>query len=220
MDADFSRHVEVCSKWGCFEGPPPGAAGCPAEQPYKYTASAEADPLAIRAVLYERWVEQGDARFVLGFVGGTDNHQGMAANDIAPQCQMNHFGTLTGVAASSKSRDAIWSGLWKRHTLASTTGVRVPALLAVETKGAHLLMGEQGSHDGTAKVRVLADAAVKKLELVVDGCLVKTVQSASLDESLTLAAGRHFLYARLWVDKGAGDSRPAWTSPVYLGEPK
>jgi hypothetical protein len=219
MNSEFARHVEVSSKWGASEGPVPAGQTCAADTPFEYTSKPSADPFTVRSVLYERWVKQGKKEYVLGFVGGTDGHKGMPGNDQFPQCGMEHRGAKTGIVASALTRDSLWKGLWNRHTMACTTGVEMPVLLAVETAGRDLLMGELGDHDGSVRVRVLARAPVQRLELVVDGCVVDTRQAMEFEAALTLPAGRHYLYARGTYEKDSQDTRMAWSSPVYLGQP-
>jgi hypothetical protein len=222
MNRDFVRHVEIYSKWGGSEGPPPAGLACPEEEPpFEYTSTPEGDPLSVRSILYTRWVKEGSSRFQLGFVGGTDNHVGKPGNPGIDQCGWEYRGGITGIVASSLTRDQLWTRLWKRHTLAASAGVRMPVLFAAETGGKHLLMGDLGSHNGTVKVRALAGTNVTKLEVIVDGCVdpKSTATGYTLESTLTLTPGWHYLYVRATLQKDADNILRAWTSPVYLKPP-
>lgn len=224
LDGDFTRNVEIFSKWGNSEGPTPQSlnAICPNDHVYGYAPSVPGvpDPITIRNTIYERWVIEGDDRFILSFLGGTDGHSGR------PACYdysgvMNYEGAVTGLIAPQLSRDDLWSALWNRQTLACTTSrnmKRAPLLFAVETNGSDLLMGEAGFHDGTARVRVLADPDVYEIDLIVDGCLENTWAGNTLDTTVNIGGGRHFIYVRArWTDNGvAGQDGWVWASPVYL----
>jgi hypothetical protein len=217
MDPDFVRHVEIYSKWGNSEGPSPEGLGCPAEDLFEYTSNPEGDPLSVRPILYTRWVEDGDRDFILGILGGTDNHKGQPGNSSTDQCGFPRRGGITGILAPSLTRDNLWTNLWNRHTQATSTGSKIPVLFAVETNGKHLLMGDQGDHDGTVRIRAMAGGKATKLELILDGCIHSTVSGSVLDTTITnLSLSRHYIYIRASLQKN-GETFFAWTSPVYLG---
>ena len=219
MDPDFVRHVEIYSKWGNSEGPPTLGLGCSEEESFEYTSGPEGYPLSIRTTLYHYWVEQGNSNFLLGFIGGTDNHKGQPGNSSKNQCNYPYRGGITGIAAPDLTRDHLWTHLWKRHTLATSTGARIEILFAVETEGMHLFMGEQGDHNGTVRVRTLASTTAEKLELIVDGCVYSAVSGNALDTTLSLNPSRHYIYIRASIQNRSGELFKAWTSPVYLGMP-
>jgi len=223
MDGDFVRNVEICSKHGNTEGPPPDGLSCgPEEALLDYDPAMQDETITLRRLLHQRWVLDGNGLFRLSFVGGTDNHMGQPGNEVVLQCDptgdvLPYRGTVTGIAAPALTRDALWSGLWQRHTLAATTGpFRIPVLMAVETAGQDLLMGEHGPHDGRARLRVLAQSGVDHLEVVLDGCLLLSVSGWFLDEVLTLGEGRHYLYVRAVRDEAGEPRSMSWTSPIYL----
>jgi len=114
-------------------------------------------------------------------------------------------------------RNLLWRALWNRQTVA-TSGPRIPLLLAVSTPSRTLLMGERGGHEGLIRLRALAADSVERFEVVLDGCLIATETGErrhahrSLDLTLPLGAGRHYIYLRAIT----GDDHRAWTSPVYL----
>ena len=220
MDQEFVRHVEIYSKWGNSEGPPPAELGCPAEELFEYTSNLEGDPLSVRPILYTRSIKEGDRKFILGILGGTDNHKGQPGNPSTNQCGFPHRGGITGILAPSMTRNNLWTNLWNRHTQATSTGSRIPVLFAVETNGNHLLMGEQGDHNGTVRVRAMAGGKATRLELILDGCVHSTVSGSVLDTTLTnLSLLRHYIYVRASLQKN-GETFFAWTSPVYLGQPE
>lgn len=224
MDHDFVRHVEIYSKWGNSEGPVPdellGDTECIEEELFEYTRSEQGDPLSIRPVLYNRWVVEGNSDFILGFVGGTDNHIGCPGNKQQHTCGgFDRRGGITGIAAPGLTRNNLWSNLWHRHTLATSTGRRMGILFAVQTDGNNIFMGEQGNHNGSVRVRALAGNTVEKLDVIVDGCVKYTVDDHEIDTTLTLSPSRHYIYIRAVAY--TGDERfLAWSSPVYLGMPE
>lgn len=223
MDQDFVRHVEIYSKWGNSEGPPPdelsGDTECIDEELFEYTRSAQGDPLSIRPVLYNQWVLEGNSDFVLGFVGGTDNHIGCPGNKQQHTCGgFNRRGGITGIVAPGLTRNKLWSSLWNRHTIATSTGMRMGILFAVQTDGNHIFMGEQGGHNGSVRIRALASDNAEKLEVIVDGCVKYAAQGHEINTTLTLPDSRHYIYIRAWATV-KGEKFPAWSSPVYLGTP-
>ncbi|RPJ04681.1 MAG: hypothetical protein EHM36_09540 [Deltaproteobacteria bacterium] len=215
VDRDFVRHVEIYSKWGNSEGPPPPEMGC-TDEPFEYTSAPQSDPLFVRPILYSRWIKGGDRNFLLGILGGTDNHKGQPGNSSTDQCGFPYRGGITGILAPSLARDNLWTNLWNRRTQATSTGARIPILFAVEASGRHLLMGDQGDHDGTVHVRALSQNATK-LEIILDGCVHSVVNGSVLDTTLTdLGNSRHYIYIRASLQKNK-ETFHAWTSPVYLG---
>ena len=217
VDPDFVRHVEIASKWGASEGPQP--SHCTGEDPaFEYVSNNEADPLAIRNTLHQRWIEQGNETFALAFVGGTDAHDGRPGNDAVPLCGMDHRGAVTGILAPELTREALWDGLWSRRTLASQTGLpRLGILMALETQTEHLLMGDIGQSSSQARVRAMADDAALRLDLIVDGCFERSVSGHELDAIIHLGPGRHYVYVRAATGVASPDGeRRAWSTPVYL----
>ena len=94
-------------------------------------------------------------------------------------------------------------------------------LLSAESAGVHAFMGERLAHDGEVRLRAMAGPDVRSMEIILDGCLVyKTLEETEIDLSLSLTPGRHYAYVRVFAAAAAGDLRPAWSSPVYLGEPE
>jgi hypothetical protein len=180
-----------------------------------YPAEAMDELKTLRTVLYERWVRDGDPRYRLSFIGGSDDHSGRPGNDDKEYCGFAYRGGLTGLAAANLTRNALWSALQRRHTIAATTGVdRLAGLLAAETADQALLMGETGAHDGAVLVRVLADPSTEQIDLVLDGCLYTRIDGTTLEQQITLSPGRHYLYARLV--KRRERLSVSWTSPIYL----
>lgn len=223
MDPDFVRPVEIISKWGNTEGPPPAEAACVLDDTSSlvdYDAGEQDTRITIRALLYRKWVVEGDPCFRLAFVGGTDNHTGQPGNweerQWGTDLALEHRGGVTGIVAAEITRDALWSGLWAGRTLASHSGPHRPrVLVAVHTGGRHVMMGGHAAHDGSARLRVLGGEEVQRLEVVLDGCLYESVESAVLDRTIPLAPGRHYLYVRAGRQDGEFRSF-AWSSPVYL----
>jgi hypothetical protein len=223
MDPDFTRHVEIISKWGNSEGLQPEAVGCSQEdEPIEYEEAETLPSHTLRSVLYQKWNIEGNDAFCLAFIGGTDNHMGHPGSSLDDYCDpnMHYLGGLTGIAAGTLTRDSLWSSLAKRHTQASTTGTKIPLLFGVQAGGQNLFMGDRGDFSGgPVRVRAITTASAARLDIIVDGCLAYTTTTSQFDQTIELPPGRHFLYARARID-GAQRISQAWTSPVYLGNPQ
>lgn len=221
MDHDFVRNVEIHSKWGSFEGPPPPDLDCPAEPVIFHYESGVGDPISVRNILYHRWILMGSPNFTLGFVGGTDNHLGKPGT-FEPSPEMDYSGSVTGVIAPALTRDEIWAALWNRHTIAATTSPtakRIPVLYALQSGSNHYLTGDIGVHTNTVTVRVLAPEGVSKIEIIGDGCIIHTVEDNQLALKIDLVDGRHYIYARVYFNEIYDDEvieGMVWTSPIYL----
>jgi hypothetical protein len=222
-DPDFVRHVELLSKWGTTEGPPPPDAACELDDSDAWVDfdPAEHDPIAtLRTLLHRVWVREGDRAFRLAFVGGTDNHAGEPGNWTPRQAgtglAIEHRGGVTGIVSTAVDRDSLWSALWAGRTLAAHSGpVRPRLLVAAETGGEHVFMGGAAAHDGEVRIRALAGEEVRQLDVVLDGCLRERIEGSSLDRVIPLSPGRHFVYVRARTEAGDAPSY-AWSSPIYL----
>jgi hypothetical protein len=223
MDADFTRHVEILSKWGNSEGYQPESANCLQEdEPVEHEESETLETHTLRSILYQKWLIEGDSLYLLAFIGGTDNHMGRPGSWLEDYCDpnMHYLGGLTGIAAASLTRDSLWSSLSTRHTQASSTGTKIPLLLSVEAGGQHLLMGDHLSFNGgSIHIRALSSANVERIDIIIDGCLIANAAGGQIDRTFDLTPGRHYIYARSRL-KGQDRMYQAWTSPVYLGSPK
>jgi hypothetical protein len=221
MDADFTRHVEIISKWGSSEGPQPEAAGCPqADDPLDVETDQTLNANTLRQILYQKWVVAGDARYRLAIIGGTDNHQGHPGSALEDYCDpnMHYLGGLTGIAATALTRDHLWSALSARHTQAGSTEKRIPLLLSITSGDKFLLMGDHLAGDGgSVRVRALSTAGVDRIDIILDGCLTETVTGSRIDHVIPLTPGRHFIYVRA---RQTEQDRvvQAWSSPVYIGD--
>ncbi len=226
-DGDFVRNVEIYSKHSSAEGPPPMGMDPKGEGPLlDYISAKQDESITIRRLLHQRWILEGDHRFILSFLGGTDNHMGQPGNDVSLQCDptgsiLPFRGGITGIAAPALTRDHLWTGLWRRATLAATAGsTRLKVLMSVEVGDNNVFMGEQGGHNGKARLKVLADQSTEAIEVIVDGALYGTISGSQVDESIALEEGRHYIYVRAFTHTSEGLKAQTWTSPVYLGNPK
>jgi hypothetical protein len=219
MDKDFVRHLEIYSKWGSSEGYPPEEARCSqTDTLFDYETENQVATNTVRQLLYRQWLVKGDSRFILGFVGGTDNHKGMPANSELKQCMSYDYrGGMTGIASPTKARGPLWDHLYARHTIAATTDAKTPLLMAVETAGTHLLMGDQGAHDGSITIRVLAPDNIEGIDVILDSCPAYTIAGNIVQLKILLESGRHYLYVRAFRHEG-DVIQQAWSSPVYLGD--
>jgi hypothetical protein len=222
MDTDFTRHVEILSKWGNSEGYQPESANCFQEDdPVEHESAETLAANTLRNILFEKWIGEGNSRYLLSIIGGTDNHMGHPGSWLEDLCDpnMHYLGGLAGIAAPVLTRNSLWSALSNRHTQASSTGMKIPLLLSVETAGQTLLMGEHLPVDGgLVRVRALSGNAVERIDIVIDGCLIAHAAAGQIDRTFDLPPGRHYIYARSRL-QGQERMYQAWTSPVYLGNP-
>lgn len=217
MDRDFVRHVEICSQWGSSEGRVVQTSNNGNPEGYYQYSPGPQDVISVRNILYEKWVKNGDESYILGFLGGTDNHFGKAGSTI-PSCEMKYQGTVTGIIAPRLTRNNLWSSMWRRHTLACSTSPstkRYPIILAAETSNTDLMMGDIGYHNGNVRLRALVCPDLGPVELIIDGQVVQTFERHDIDEYIELPPGRHFIYLRATFVEN-GEKGMAWTSPVYF----
>lgn len=220
-DDAFVRHVEIFSQWGNSEGPAPAQCGrsqdISAELPQ---GALNQTSELIRPQLARRWLLLGDEAYVLGFVGGSDDHAGR------PGGEGTGNGAITGVIPVARTRDGVFDGMWHRHTMAATyysaTGP-APMLVGMTAGSAELLGGDLGTMpaSGDLTLHVLADPSVEDIEVVVDGCTVQTFSGSSAEVSLSLPSDeRHYVYVRARRQMTAADAQTdydvTWSSPIYL----
>jgi hypothetical protein len=216
MHSEFVRNIEIYSKWGNSEGVAPVGLGCSgSDTVIDYDPGYQITAKTIRTLLYTKWVQEHNADFALSFTGSTDNHFGQPANPSLDQCGFPYRGGVTGIATSAFNRANLWQALYDRHTIATTTDCRLRLLFAVETNDLHLLMGSIGAHNGTVRVRVLADTTVEQIEIIIDGCLQEIVTGYMVDKTYTLPASYHYIYVKAVATSGSA-TQVAWASPVYL----
>lgn len=204
------RVVEIHSLWGTSEG---------MDSPGR-TADAVEGTSVLTALM---------RGYRLGFIGGSDTHDGRPANPA--ECWTAGATTgLTAVWAPGLSRGDVYDALWQRHCYA-TTGARI--ILDVRVGG--LSMGQRrvtGAADPLVKRREIeifaaGAAAIRKVEIVRNGqvihafpCSGDTVSHTWTDRSLlpavamTGARGRRFVFYYVRLEQE--DGHRAWASPVWL----
>jgi hypothetical protein len=229
IDSSFVRHVEIFSKWGNSEGPPPQLCQNQNDIDVSLPGEAENDAsLLVRSQIDGHWLKLGDERYALGFTAGSDDHGGH------PGGIGNGIGGVVGVVTTNLSRNGLFDAMVARHTMANTyyasTGP-LSVLMAIETGEQNLLAGDIGdiAVNGKSTLRVWASDPVEQIQVVVDGCTVLTldgsVQQVQLPE--LSPTRRHYVYVRARRQTTAGDANgdanpPAtawnqtWSSPVYL----
>jgi hypothetical protein len=77
-------------------------------------------------------------------------------------------------------------------------------------------MGDVGSHDGNARIRVLSDPGVDRIEVIVDGVVVTGENRCEADLTFSLENSNHYIYARAIRYQSSGSPQVSWASPVYL----
>jgi len=232
-DPQVEMLVEIASEHGSFECLDPEQEGCAFWIPD--------DP--INEYLWWGSVQHALAQgYRLGFVGGTDSHDGRPGTLDEPSTvavpvdtdgdglpdgidrQMTP-GALTGVWTEPgiDPRDALWEGLRARRTMA-TTGPQGPvAAVAMEPDGTPHVPGSvipAGRFPVALTVVVDPgdDHEVETIEVVdpVDGAVVAAVEDAVLVTSLS-APDSPALYVRARLWQGDTEHR-IWLSPFFVGQ--
>jgi hypothetical protein len=217
MHASFVRSIELYSKWGNSEGESPIPQIADGNDTLvDFEPENQVQEKTIRTLLYNEWVLDGNRDFVLGFCGSTDNHMGQPANAQTNQCGFPYRGGVTGIAAPNLRRHDLWQAMFDRHTVAATADWRTGVLLAVESNGSHMLMGDVGSHNQSARVRILSDSGVDRVEVIVDGAVVAVENRCEADLTFPLENSNHYIYARAIRYQSSGSPQVSWASPVYL----
>ena len=162
-----------------------------------------------------------------GFTGGTDNHSGMPATGNFRPWQ---GAGITAVWAPELTREAVFDGLWARHTVAST-GPR--SLVWLEVDG--LMLGDERWVEDrdtlrghTVAVDVEGAVPVVKVEVYRNGEVIREEEANGESVSLTFEdedidapilvdaqdASIEFVYYYVCVTHDTGDL--AWSSPIWF----
>ncbi len=157
----------------------------------------------------------------LGWIGGSDNHDGWMGN---PYSEKNQRSGLGAFIAPRLSRSAVFESMQRRHTYA-TTGHRPILRFRVEDGGHALPQGSEylsrapvlrWRYNGTAdvdrlrlfRIRIRENAAQEIVqEWAGDGMDL----SGSLD--LGPSTGGSFSY---WLEVRQWDGEVAWSSPIWM----
>lgn len=147
----------------------------------------------------------------LGFVAGTDNHEGH------PTQRHGRYVGMTCFRAAELTRDAIWQAMDQRQTYA-TSGVPIVCDFTVN--------GLPAGHEGTVpagepihfSARLYGTAPIAVVEIIADGCTIWQAQPNRWDVELdavplpTPIGPWGYYYLRL----RQADGHRAWLSPVWL----
>ena len=194
----YQRLVEICSMWDIAE---------------------ESGPLSVQAAL-----AMGHR---LGFVGGTDSHNGLANQG---SFHVNDGNGLACVVASELTRESIWQALYDRRCYA-TTGDRILLDFTIDDKP----MGSDNAADlnsvGPRRLRMRAagTAPFTRVEVIRNNQVVfsadphcdvwedewtDTVKLADVAFSPTFPDDRPFVYYYLRLFQA--NRQRAWSSPIWF----
>ena len=199
FDPAYDRCVEIVSHWGSSE--------------------YEGNPFWTRRV----WrgggvVDALNSYYLLGFVGGGDNHNGAPGQNHGPSRMrhMPYYGGITACLVKENTRAAIFDALYNRQVYA-TAGNRDFVDLAVDGAGMASITPVEGRP--LVEGEVAAEGVIKSLEVVRGGETVYTVLGA---------AGRDHV-AFTWRDEGydgapsyyylrltSEDGHVAFATPVWV----
>jgi hypothetical protein len=148
----------------------------------------------------------------LGFVGGTDNHEGYPTRSASGAGYVG----MTGFVTDKLSRESVWNAMNDRRVYA-TTGVPIVCHFTVNGQ----LMGSEGrvSDDEavTFDARLYGTSSIERVEVVSNGDTVwgadPDVRDFEISDEPIETGGRSgYYYLRL----RQADEHMAWTSPVWL----
>jgi hypothetical protein len=128
----------------------------------------------------------------------------------------DHLATSAGYAcvwAADRSRESIFRALQARRTFAAMSKIRLIV------RAGDRWMGEEFVAPSMPAIQIEADAEVpfQKIEIILDGQVVKSLPADKRSISLTYepgptAPGAHYLYVRLTQT----DASLAWSSPIFV----
>jgi len=200
--------IEIYSMGGCYE----------------YDGSPLTHPTSKEKLKCNNYVQYALLNGMrVGFVGSSDSHNGHIGWDTG-NCHSHDIGKiespmfrggLTGVYATELTREAIFDGLKKRHTI-TTTGERI--FLDFRVNG-HL-MGEEVSVSPNNKsvviqVRCRGTGPIAQCEVVRENLVVYNVKGngqISLSFKYIDCFPGRFYYVRVTQIEG----NMAWSSPIWL----
>jgi hypothetical protein len=229
---DRERLVEVASEHGSSECRDPLQEGC--------EFRSQVDEYRDNHVGWGSIQEALDLGFQLGFVGGTDAHDGRPGSlsdgpslvaqkqvdDVPPEKLAPHImayaGAITGAWISGGlERETVWEALADRRCFASTARLGGAALAAVGADGQLYLAGS--TVPGAAfplhlmvRLEPSTEVSVERIELVEphDGAVLASAEGPSLELWLEDPGGAAvYLRARL---EWEGEEHRAWFSPLFL----
>lgn len=208
--AERERVVEIYSLWGASEG--------------MDTPGRTADALEGTSVLAA--LIRG---YRLGFIAGSDTHDGRPANRREPW-SIATTGGLTAVLALQLTREAVYDALWQRSCY-GTTGARI--ILNIDIGGLpmgkirSLTLTDEIIHNREIRLSAIGTDEIERAEVIRNGQVVHTFEGDDLGMeaswvdstplpmiALSDAAGRRFVFYYIRVRQK--DGHWAWGSPVWF----
>ena len=200
LNPAFDRCVEIVSHWGCSE-----YGGNPFWHNREWPEGGVVDGL--------------NSHYLLGFVGGGDNHNGAPGQNHGPSRmrQMPYFGGITAFLVSENTRTAVFEGLYERQVYA-TSGNR--DFIDFKVNGAPMA-SVVPIREGPPLVEaeVATEDAIKTVEVVRGGETVYAVPNVQGEDYAKFA----------WRDEGYGgepgyyylrvtseDGHLAFATPVWV----
>lgn len=141
--------------------------------------------------------------------------------------------TANGMGSSVKETDIVSSGIWAGYTWIEayvndwtqkqsaptnpSITVTNPAIQDMDSLGSNnnwAVIKDNETVTYSAVAAPVGDTTISKIEIYDGSTLIKTVNSASVNEALKLSAGTHYLTSRAYNSKGETTQSP--TSIVYV----
>jgi len=205
----YDRAIEIVSHWGCSE-----YEGNPLWHGNAWKGGGVVDQL--------------NAYYLLGFVGGGDNHNGAPGQNHGPSRfpHMWYWGGLTAFEVNENNRDALWQAMFERHVYATAgnrdflelnvDGRPMGEVIPVGRGGATpLVEAEVATEDALASVEVVRGGATAYVEPDVAGSREATFSwhDGGYDGTPTY----YYLRVRSQDDHLAF-ATPVWVSPGTWAE--
>ncbi len=199
VDPTFDRCVEIVSHWGCSE-----YEGNPRWKGRIWRGGGVVDAL--------------NSNYLLGFVGGGDNHNGAPGQNRGPSRmrQMWYIGGITAFLTNENSREAIFNALYNRHVYASA-GNRDFIDFAVDGAGMASVKPVKGKP--LVEGEVATEGVIKTVEVVRGGETVYAVPDAPGGDHVafswrdeTYDGAPTYYYLRVVSE----DNHIAFATPVWI----
>jgi len=219
VDTHFERLIEVYSHWGSseHEGEPYTIRN--GQRGQWQDPTAEYGPYEATGHFVQDGLRKG---FRFGLVGGSESHDGRATSSVMlahlpmKMLRFNYHAGMTGIWARRREREAMFSSLWHRRTIA-TTGVRILLAFDIDDQP----MGEAilvQTPPRKLRVRVHGTGPLARVAVVRNNQDWHVVEKPgwecvfTLDELPMPADRADWYYVRVTQE----DGEMAWSSPIWI----
>ncbi len=151
--------------------------------------------------------------YILGFVAGSDNHNGNPGEGCKGRFDCSLFGK-TGMWLDELTRESVWEALWNRRTWA-TTGARILVDVTINDMPMGSILPEDSSR--TIRVEVHGVEELRTVEIVKNNLSVFILNNPGLDVEWSVSDGPSQPLDVYYVRVIQMDGEMAWSSPIWIG---